>query len=199
VIWNSFDDSSFYGPSSFDRRHVFSLHYIYDLPFFREQDTLLTNLLGGWQISGATFFRSGTPFSVAQAANDIAGVVDSGFGQPLDIVGDPEAGVSRELSDGNDGNFFVSPDAFANPAPGTFGSGTRNLFRHPGEQQWDIALFKNFNLGGTKRLQFRAEAFNFLNHPNLGGVVADPTNASFGRVVSKTGQRDIQLSLRFQF
>ena len=44
----------------------FSFYYIYDLPFWRDQTTLLKNLLGGWQISGATFIRTGTPFSVTR-------------------------------------------------------------------------------------------------------------------------------------
>ena len=82
VLWNTYDDTGYWGPSQFDRRHVLAFYYIYDLPFFREQDTLLKNLLGGWQVSGATFMRSGTPFSVYQTADDIAGVGDAGFGQP---------------------------------------------------------------------------------------------------------------------
>ena len=84
----------------------------------------------------------------------------------------------------------------------------------PGEQQWDLAIFKNFSVGGTRRLQLRGEFFNFPNHPNLGepsanvsaqtgtvnsAPVADPTNGDFGRVTRKSGQRDIQLSVRFQF
>ena len=66
--------------------------------------------------------------------------------------------------------------------------------------QWDLALFKNFNLGGARRVQFRAECFNFLNHPNLSGIEANPLNANFGRITSKDGnRRDVQLSLRFLF
>ena len=54
----------------------------------------------------------------------------------------------------------------------------------------------------------RAEAFNFINHPNLGNIdngdlqgqrQADPLSGNFGRITSKSGQRDIQLSVRFQF
>ena len=86
--------TSYYGPSSFDRRHVLGIGYIYDLPFWKEQDTMLKNIVGGWQISGASFFRTGTPFSVLRT-NDIAGVGDGAFGQPYNLVGDPKAGATR--------------------------------------------------------------------------------------------------------
>jgi hypothetical protein len=209
VVWDTYDDSGFWGPSSYDRTHVFGFNYIYDLPFWRGQETLAKNMLGGWQISGATFLRSGEPFSVLRT-NDIAGVGDGGFGQPYNLVGDPKANSNQKFSTGTDDNFWFNPAAFAAPSAGTFGNSGRNILRNPGQMQWDIALFKNFALGGMRKLQFRAEIFNFPNHPNLGDVhtnalsgnnrYADPTNARFGRVTSKTNdRRDIQLSLRFQF
>ena len=89
VLWNTYDESIFWGPSSFDRTHALVVSYIYDLPFWRDQSTLLRNLLGGWQISGATFIQSGTPFSITRT-NDIAGVGEGSNGQPVDLVGDPE-------------------------------------------------------------------------------------------------------------
>ncbi|MCA1650550.1 MAG: hypothetical protein LC753_09815 [Acidobacteria bacterium] len=199
VLWNSYDDSNFWGPSSFDRTHVLSVYYIYDLPFWRDPTTLLQNLLGGWQISGATFVRSGTPFSITRT-NDIAGVGDGGFGQPVDIIGDPDANANGEFSTGADSNFFFNPAAFANPAAGKFGNSTRNILRNPGDQQWDLAVFKNFGLGGVRRLQLRAEIFNLLNKPNLSGVINDITNPNFGRVITKdNARRDIQLAARFLF
>jgi hypothetical protein len=212
VIFNTYDDDSYWGPSSYDRRHVLGFHYIYDLPFWREQQGALHNLLGGWQISGATFLRTGTPFSVLRT-NDIAGVGDGAFGQPFNLVGDPHAGTNPTFSKGagQDNNLWFNPAAFTAPQPGTFGNAPRNLLYNPGQQQWDIALFKNFRLGGARLVQFRAEFFNFPNHPNLsnaqtgtvtggGAGFADPTDANFGRVTTKTNdRRDIQLSLRFVF
>jgi hypothetical protein len=217
VVFNTYDDSNFWGPSNYDRRHVLTFYYIYDLPFWRNQDTLLKNLVGGWQVSGSTFMRSGTPFSVLRT-NDIAGVGDGGFGQPYNLVGDPSSGANRnKMSNGSDDVFFFNPAAFAAPAAGTFGNSPRNLIYNPGQQQWDIALFKNFAMGGTRKLQFRAEIFNFPNHPNLGATTggqtgaqsnalagnlgfADPTSATFGRITRKSDdRRDIQLSLRFLF
>ncbi len=201
VLWNSYDDANFWGPSSYDRRHALVISYIYDLPFWRDQSTLMRNLLGGWQISGATFIQTGTPFSVTRT-NDIAGVGEGSNGQPVDLVGDPYANSNGKFSLGNgiDGNFAFNPAAFANPAAGKFGNSTRDILRNPGAQQWDIALFKNFVLKGSHRLQFRAEVFNFINHPNLSGPNSDITNPNFGRIITKDGsRRDIQLALRYYF
>ena len=104
------------------------------------------------------------------------------------------------FSNGTDNNFFFNPLAFANPANGTFGNEKRNLLRNPGDMQWDIALFKNFALRGSQKIQFRAEVFNFPNHPNLNGPGTDITNANFGRAITKDGnRRDIQLALRYLF
>ena len=212
VVFNTYDPDSYWGPSSYDRRHVLTFHYIYDVPFGREQNTPLKKVFGGWQISGATFLRTGTPFSVLRT-NDIAGVGDGAFGQPYNLVGDPNANTKPQYSEGAglDNNFWFNPAAFAAPQAGTFGNAPRNLLYNPGQQQWDIAVFKNVGFAGTRNVQFRAEFFNFPNHPNLsnaqtgtvtggGAGFADPTNANFGRVTSKTNdRRDIQLSLRFLF
>ena len=211
VVWNTYDDSFYWGPSNFDRRHVMNVYYIYDLPFWKDQGSALKNALGGWQVSGATFYRTGTPFSIVRT-NDIAGVGDGNFGQPYNLVGDPFANANGHFSagSGNDQNFWFNPAAFAAPAAGTFGNAPRNAWYNPSQQQWDIAFFKNFRLAGTQRLQFRLEIFNFINRPNWNTVAGttttsgfnqvDPTNANFGRVVGKDdSRRDAQLSLRYSF
>ncbi|MEP6918052.1 MAG: TonB-dependent receptor, partial [Acidobacteriota bacterium] len=204
VMFNTFDDTGFWGPSSFDRRHVLNFHYIYDLPFFTAQNSLVSQVLGGWQISGSTFMRTGTPLWVTRG-DDVAGVGDA-FGQPYNQVGDPTANSNQQFSQGVvsgtalDQNFWFNPQAFAKPAPGTFGNAPRNQIYNPGQYQWDIALFKNIRINGPRSLQFRAEMFNFLNHANLNGANTDPTSSTFGRITSKDGsRRDVQLSLRFLF
>jgi Carboxypeptidase regulatory-like domain len=201
VLWNSYDDSNFWGASSFDRRHVLSVYYIYDLPFWRDQTSLMKNLLGGWQISGSSFFRTGTPFSITRT-NDIAGVGEGANRQPVDLVGDIYGNANGQFSagSGKDDNFIFNPNAFANPTAGRFGNSTRNIVRNPGDQQWDLAIFKNFTVSGEQKIQFRVEMFNFINHPNLSGPNSDITNVNFGRSITKDGnRRDIQLALRYIF
>ena len=199
VLFNNYDASGFWGNSGFDRRHVFNFYYIYDLPFYRDQAGVMGKVLGGWQITGATFMRSGTPLWVTEGA-DIAGTGDT-FGNPWNVTGDPKAGANGEFSAGtSDQNFWFNPAAFSRPAAGTFGTGPRNQIYNPGQYQWDIALFKNVNVGGSKTAQFRAEIFNFINHANWNGAEANPTVGTFGRITGKDNSvRDIQLSLRFQF
>ena len=201
VLWNTYDDTIYEGPSNFDRRHVLSISYIYDLPFWRNPTNLLQNLLGGWQISGATFLRTGTPFTLTRT-DDRASVGDGSIGQPIDMIGDPEAGANRKFSTGSDDNFMFNPAAFAEVPVGAnrFGSMPRNVLRDPGDQQWDIALFKNFAVTDTQRIQFRVEIFNFPNHPNLGDPVEDIRDPNFGRSITKSGdRRDIQVALRYIF
>jgi hypothetical protein len=206
VMFNAYDDSGYWGPSSFDRRHVLNFHYIYDLPFLKDQNTLLSRVVGGWQISGSTFMRSGTPLWVTRGTSeDIAGVGDA-FGQPWNQVSDPNANANRTFSQGVaggkglDDNYWFNPAAFAKPAAGTFGNAPRNNIYNPGQYQWDIALFKNVRIQGSRALQLRAEVFNFLNHANLSGASSDPTSSTFGRVTGKDdSRRDVQLSLRFLF
>ena len=137
---------------------------------------------------------------------DIAGTGDT-FAAPWNLNGDPKANANEQFSAGvvsgtaSDQNFWFDPTVYSRPAAGTFSTtGTRNNIYNPGQYQWDIALFKNVALGGTRAVQFRAEIFNFLNHANWNGAEANPTNANFGRITGKdNSRRDIQLSLRFQF
>src|SRR5262249_4110115 len=157
VLFNSYDDSGFWGNSSFDRRHVFTFYYIYDLPFFRSERTSLQGrTLGGWQISGATFMRTGTPLWVTRG-DDVPGVGDS-FAQPWTLTGDFNANSNGHLSNGAavDQNFWFSPAAYTKPANGTFGNAPRNNMYGPGQYQWDVAVFKNVVVKGSHAVQFRA-------------------------------------------
>ena len=202
TLYNAYDDRGYWGPSGFDRTHFGNFHYIYELPLFRAQDNALARILGGWQVSGVAAFTSGGPFWVGRG-DDRAGVGDSQR-QPWNVVGNPNSankGFSTNPTGENaDQNFWINKDAFAQPAAGTFGDSPRNNLRNPWSWTWDTSLIKTVRLNNRgHRVQLRLEVFNVLNHPNWGGVSNDPTSATFGRVTTKDGNRQIQLGAKFAF
>ncbi|MEX2264284.1 MAG: TonB-dependent receptor [Bryobacteraceae bacterium] len=176
------------------RRHFTALNYIYDLPFGpgkrfgASRSGLVGKLIGGWQIAGISSFGSGEPFSVTFTSTTL--------GWPssrADIVGDPK------VSNPSIAQWF-NPAAFAVPAPFTYGNSARNLLFGPGFFNWDAAVFKNTALTEKVRLEFRAEFFNILNHPNFGIPASNiSVPATVGRISSATDPRDIQFALRLAF
>jgi hypothetical protein len=207
VVPDTYDTSFLWGPSEFDTRHIVMINYLYELPFFRSQSGVIGKVLGGWQISGITQFQSGTPCSPAQA-KDFAGVgLDSNFGCGVNgqyFAWDGK--LSTPHSFGTAGQWVCCASDFTAPATGTFSTQrVRNLIYQPGFQNWNMGLFKGIPVNERVKLQFRAEAFNVWNHPNWGGTSGgglqlDPSNTStFGKVLTKGSERNLQLSLRMEF
>jgi len=211
LLGNAYDRSSYWGPSNYDRRHVAVANIIYQLPFFRDQHTLVGKIAGGWQISMVAQFQTGTPFSV-QTGDDFAGVgTGSGNGSgmqqrwivDLNSVSYPQQFTEQDARGNPQAGTAWLTASVSKPTPGTFSNQrTRNYFYNPGFQNWNAGMFKDFHLTERAFFTFRAEAFNFLNHPNWSGVDTNPTSKYFGMVTNKDSNqpnRNLQLSLRFTF
>ena len=157
---------------------------------------IVNHVLGGWQLNTVTTAQTGRPLSV-RGANNFA------LNWP-NVVKDPTlSGEARGVLK------WFDTTAFQNPPDFVVGNVPRLLpnTRGPGMIQVDLSAFKNFQVHEHKQLEFRAEAFNFLNHVNLNdpGTGFSPnrqgqnTNAGFGRITSAMKARSIQLGLRFTF
>ena len=184
-------------PSLFDATHRFVFSGSYALPRWA-QSRLGGILANGWQINTIATFSTGTPFTVYDSDN-----------APLQGQA-PETTVfysSRPnvLSDPNQGphtpNQWVSASAFEQLTqqnnPGQFGNEGRNAVRGPGYASVDCSVFKNFALTESKRLQFRAEAFNLLNHANFALPENDLNSPAFGQILQAAPPRLVQLALKF--
>ncbi|MCX6592129.1 MAG: carboxypeptidase regulatory-like domain-containing protein [Acidobacteria bacterium] len=212
IIPNAFDASALWGPSDFDTRHVAVINFIYELPVFKNAKGLTRTFLGGWQVSGVTQFQSGTPGTVA-TGDDFAGVGTGSGSQLWQLNGGQITTSGKFTNAGDNGAYYidVKPDAngrqtlYSQPKAGTFVTDRlRNVMYGPGFQNWNISAFKNFRVGERVNLQFRADGYNFVNHPNWGGSAGggldrNPNNATFGRVTAKGGERNMQFGLRFGF
>ena len=82
---------------------------------------------------------------------------------------------------------------------GQFGSEGRNVVRGPGIEDVDLSVFKNITVDETRRLQFRAECFNLLNHANLRLPENDLESPAFGQILQAGSPRLLQLALRVVF
>jgi hypothetical protein len=154
-----------YGSMDYDTRHNFTAVLNYDLP----NASRFKPLLNGWELSSLVSLHTGQPFSVF-SSNDTSGT-DEGA-QRADLIGDPYAGVSHSFN--KNGVTWLNQAAFADPAPGLFGSSGRNAFYGPGYASVDFSVLKNTKITERINTQFRIEMFNLFNRVNL----APPSNTN---------------------
>jgi hypothetical protein len=208
IVPYTYNTSNLWGPSEYDTRHVVIVNYIYDLPFFKDQKSGVGKMLGGWEISGAVQFQTGTPCGIG-TNNDYAGVGEVGSfgcgseGQFWNLSGSPTISTGAFAGPTTTSS---SPRYFTvtatQPTVGTFNlqPGVRDSIYQPGFQDWNIGLLKSFAITERTGFQFRAEAYDFINHANLNGPNLNPTSGQFGMITGKSGlSRNLQLSLRFHF
>jgi len=204
---NVYNTNINYGPSDFDTRHVMVLNYVWDIPFATQAtNRLVRSTLGNWQFSGTIQAQSGRPPANGIATgNDRAGVGPGSGNQYYARTRQPNLPHGFAGSSGT-AQWFESSVYFAAPL-GTFAPrGSRNNIYGPGFSSFSAALQKSMHVipgHDNHALVFRAEAFNYLNHPNLDNPDVNPTSATFGRVTSKgttyASERQLQFSLRYAF
>ena len=199
---NNYDPEADYGPANWDVPHRFVASYIYDVPFLKDSpQPILKYVVAGWQIGGVTTIQSGTPVN-ATIGPDRANIGIAGLQRP-DLVGPVPTLNCQPSPTGRDLINCFDPSAFALPAPFTFGNAPRNVLRGPKFVSTDLSLMKNVPVGGTVRLQIRAEIFNAFNNVNYGQPNAVFGAATFGRIsatnISAPNMRQIQVGGKLIF
>jgi hypothetical protein len=155
----------------------------WDLPNVRS-DTFLQAILNHWGIDSRLVAR--TAFPVPLCGNQLIDpTTGSQFCTGLNIVSsEPLYLYGSQYPGGR----TVNPTAFKQPAVGQFGNAPRNFVRGFGAWQINMAVRREFPLAEGLRLQFRAEAFNILNHPNFGFVDPVRSNPTFGQALFMVNQ-----------
>uniref|UniRef100_Q022L1 TonB-dependent receptor n=1 Tax=Solibacter usitatus (strain Ellin6076) TaxID=234267 RepID=Q022L1_SOLUE len=189
------------GLAAYDVRHRLVNTVVFQLPFGRTQKYLRyglgSKILGGWELSGIVSAQSGFPYTI-NLRGDTAGV-GAGTGG---IFVRPNAvpGVSYQLpSSQMSTSRYFNTAAFTAPATGAFGNVGRNTLIGPAFANADAVVSRHFRIKEREDLQFRAEFFNALNHPNftlVGRILNDPT---FGQVLSQADPRELQFGFKFTF
>lgn len=194
-----------YSNSNFDVRNAFKGYAVYELPFgkgrlfLNNNNRLLEEVVGGWQLSGTLVLQSGNPFTVHSTQNTFA------------LAGDAYpnySGVSPKPKHRSIEQWY-NPAAFVLPANGTFGNVRRNSLYGPGIEVVNLSAGKTISLPWEGvRLQIRADATNAFNHPSFGvpqaylsgaSAVGQPFTNSTNIVSTTVGGRQMQLDAHLSF
>ncbi len=205
-IANYLDRRREYGLAGFDRTHVVSVDYVYELPKLGTRllpgSRIAKGLLNGWEVSGIYKFQSGTPLTITSSGNP--GMVFNGTVRANYIGGNVIPDVQDRLN-------WYNPLVFARALDGTLGGTGKGIIRGPHINQWDASLFKNTQFSERVKLQFRFETFNTLNHTqwgnpstsitavNPGDPVTAATRGTSGQISSTRDPRNVQLSMKLYF
>jgi hypothetical protein len=201
---NAFDPSANYANSNFDIRNMFKGSAIYQLPFgrgkqFLNNNLLLDEVLGGWQVSGVWVIEGGNPMGITTGGNNSSNNQSGSFTQQANLVGNvhlPGSTKSRLRE-------WYNLDALAVPAPFTYGNFLRNQVYGPGVVNVAASLGKSFDVWPDRgvKLQIRADAGNVLNHPSFGQPGNNAIGPGESAIITSTtvGGRQIQLYGRISF
>lgn len=194
------------GLSSLDRPHIFTLGWVWELPFgkgkpFFANNRMLSAVLGGFQLNGIFNASNGVPITIRQTnSNTILAAQRPDVTDPSKLdgkIGTPfYAGATRR--------WLIAPDAPGFPfTPSSnvgFGNLGRNTSREPGFWNVNMSVFRRFPITERVKLELRFEAFNALNHVNyLEPASTDITNASYGLITGSAQARQMQIGGRISF
>jgi hypothetical protein len=151
---------------------------------------IVDGVLGGWQVSGLTTFRSGIPYTPSINTDEL----NNGIGgqHPNEIL--PGCGGTKSLTNYFDKMHFVLPAQY------TYGTAGTNICRGGLYSNSDVSLAKTFSIGEVGKLQFRAEAFDLPNSAYFNPPSTAIDSTSGGQVSSTSNTpRQIQFALKYTF
>jgi hypothetical protein len=196
------------GNSAFDVRSNFSAALSYEVPR-QVGPHIVSTILSGW--GSDIRFTARTAFPVTLNGNLFVDATTGSLAYSgLNII----PGISFYVNGPQyPGGRSINPAAFALPTSGSLGNAPRNFVRGFGENEFDLAIRRDLPIHEQLHLQFRAEAFNVLNHPNFGYINPSYGSATFGQATEtlasslgnlsplyqQGGPRSLQFSVRLQF
>lgn len=178
---------------------ILGLSVIYKVPFFQHGEAIARTLLGGWQYSDTTSYRSGTSTGpgLSMSHQGIAMKPDRGSG-PLYCKS------GRQWFNNYPNNLAgagcqATSAAWQNPQPGYYGNAGLGPLFTPHLIVFNMALYKDFRIVEGHTLQFRAEAFNTFNHTNFTGVSTTFGSANYGQLTGAADPRILEFALKYKF
>ncbi len=201
---DTYDTKSEYARAALDRRHIFSLNYVYELPFFDKQTDFVGKVLGGWQASGIISYNTGLPFTAVTSNYDPAGtgIINANPTARPNVLCNPNENAPNTPQNWVNINCFqLNPaNTEATNVANVPGNSPRNNIFGPSTTRVDFTMSKTIRFSERFRLQLRGEVFNIFNKTNFRGFVSlNVTSTSFGAIGSVRDPRTMQLAAKFNF
>ena len=207
--YNQWDMGGDKGHSALHVGHNFIASYTYELPFGAgrrwgsQWSGVVNHILGGWSVSGTNSLRTGLPVHLGMTPRQ-SRCVESQCPERPDLK--PGGSNNPVLENWTPERYF-DPSNFVVPQLGFFGNVGRNTLIRPGGNTWNFSFSKDNRFTENINLEFRAEFFNILNHPNFGTpggnvfrTAAGGLDPNVGRITStSTSMRRIQFGLKLTF
>ena len=191
-----------------------NISLLYQLPFFQHSGNMLEKqALSGWSINDITTFRSGGSLdpglSEAFQGNASRPDVVPGVSTNGPKAWKTTTGVTQEWfntsafscpgSTGANVGISCGTMSAANGNFGLYGNAMTGIIRGPGQEIYNMAIFKEFHITETNYFEFRAEAFNIFNHTNPQNPNTTLGNTNYGKVTAAYDPRIMELALRYRF
>jgi hypothetical protein len=174
-----------YGNADYDIRHNFNADFVY-APTFHTGNRFVDLAVGGWQLSGKIFWRSGLPFSVTDGNTALGNGGGALYATPITNTGlQTSCGESSANTPCLNSAAFLDSSTINNFT--AWSPQSRNNFTGPHYFNMDASLFRNFKIMERLTLAVGAQAFNVLNHPNFGLPDATLGDSTFGQVLGTAG------------
>ena len=200
---DTYDLRSEYQRATLDRRHVLSVNYNYELPFFRTQQGVIGHVLGGWQAAGIFVYNSGLPFTATTSNLDYAGLglINANPAARPNLLCDPNKGAPHTAQQYfNTSCFQTNPLAADINLPNKPGTAGRGVINGPTTTRFDFTGKKNIRIRESVSLQLRAEVFNIFNHTNFRSFTStNVTSTAFGQIGAVRDPRTMQVALKLNF
>ncbi len=195
TIQNWLDISADRGLSAFDVRHEFQTSFVWmstaggpgsSIP----SDSKLGRLLKDWQLSGSVTAQTGNPLT-ARVLGNATQLAQTGG------IGNERAEATGEAIDTGSG--FFNQNAFTIPVAGTYGDAGRNTIPGPGTFNLNLAFARSFTFSERRRLEFRLESNNVLNHVNYTNLYTVVNAVNYGLPSAAGSMRSMNAVVRFRF
>ncbi|MBV9405982.1 MAG: hypothetical protein JO211_11600, partial [Acidobacteriaceae bacterium] len=172
--------------SILDHRNRIVLEMIYDVPFFKNRNSALKNLVGNWEIAPVYIYQTGqlvTPQSGADANLNNDSAPDRVFINPNGTQSIGTGVTALTNSAGKTVAYLANnPNAmYVSAGLATLPNGGRSLLHLNPTDDVDVSLMKRFNITERCRVEFSARVFNIFNHPQyVGGYLNDVAALPYG-------------------